>query len=123
MMTDKDESPIKTFSRQVVDQTNRMLACVETQVNNISKPISKALHQGSDITHSLERIYQHRHMYAPYIVGGSSLATASIVTLRRGKFIGLTAGVLVGGFTYGIVYDTLPIDEVFETLSRKAHGE
>lgn len=118
-----DESPIKKVSRYVVDQTNRMLACLEKQVNAMSKPISKALHQGSDVTHSIERLYQHRHIYAPYIVGGSSLAAASIMTLRRSKFMGLTAGLLTGGFTYGIVYDALPIDELFETLSRKARGD
>lgn len=121
-MTDGNESPLKTFSRLVVDQTNRVLACTEKQVNAMSQPISKALHQGSDVTHSLERLYQHRHMYAPYIVGGSSIVAASIMTLRRGRFMGLTAGLLTGGFTYGVVYDAFPIDEICETLSRKARG-
>jgi hypothetical protein len=122
-MADDETPPLTRFSRLVVAQTNRVLASTEKQMNAISQPISKALHQGSDMTHSLERLYQHRHMYAPYIVGGSSVAAAGIMTLRRGRFMGLTAGLLTGGFTYGIVYDAFPIDEVFDTLSRKARGE
>lgn len=118
-----DDSPIKTACRFAVEQINRVLASVEQQVNAMSKPVLKALHQGSDVTHSIERLYQHRQIYAPYIVGGSSVAAAGIMTLRRGRFMGLTAGLLTGGFTYGIVYDTLPIDELFESLSRKARGD
>ena len=104
----KELPSLKDSLSQAVQATNRALASAEETVTGMRERLSPLLHQASEtattVASTATDLYEHRKEYGPVTIGGTSIVTGAVVTLRRGKLPGLVAATLASAATYGVIY-------------------
>ena len=101
------EESMRDTIKSGVEAANRTLASLEESSDRISKPVVSTFHQvereGRGIAQKISYVYNFRHEYAPYLMGGSFLL-GGLLGLRRGKIPAAVTASMFGFITYLGVY-------------------
>lgn len=101
-------SQVHSSVKTIVDTANSVLGKVQTELEQVKMPVTNAVNAAESYSDKAltgcRRLYEQRHQYAPYWVGGSALFSGAFFALRRGKFHGLFVGTVVGTIVYVGLY-------------------
>jgi hypothetical protein len=117
------ERNVRTGVHESVHSANKLLASLEKQTSEVSKPVAQGLQrvQQEVVPHWTQqavRVYEQRLDYGPQLVAGSTVLVGSWVALRRGKIPAAFYGTLAGSLAYLIVYDppVPPLEDVADWI-------
>lgn len=118
---------LKAYIRTAVHTTNQWLATAHDATDAVRVPLLKGLDavgsSGSAVATQALHVCERRREYGPYLVTGTAVASGGFVAIRRGRYPGLTVGLLAGGLAYLAVYESIPLQDVPDYLFGKKDGE